>query len=115
MRSLIKRILDGIGIRRVHCTGSPIEALSMARTRRVDLIISDYNMPEMNGLKLLANVRSDAATQNPAFIMLSGSGECTIVEKAVQLGVTDYIVKPFPEAIVRQKICSILKITPPKK
>ncbi|WP_284734410.1 response regulator [Sphingosinicella terrae] len=104
MRTLVQRILEGFGITGIRCTASPVEALALARSGRFQLVISDYTMPEMDGLELLARIRKDPATNNPHVIMLTGSGERSIVEKAVSLGVSDYVVKPFRAADLRAKI-----------
>jgi two-component system chemotaxis response regulator CheY len=104
IRVLVRRILQDLGIKRVHCTASPVEALSLARSGRIQLIISDYNMPEMDGLELLAAIRDYKSTNNPAYIILSGSGESDVVKKAVDLGANAYLTKPFRTIDLKNKI-----------
>ena len=68
------------------------------------LIISDYNMPEMDGLQFLEAVRTDAVIGKTVFIMLTGSSDKEIVQKAAALGVNNYVVKPFAPAALKEKI-----------
>ena len=104
MRALVRRCLEDMGCTDIRTERNPLEALSTARTERVDLIISDYDMPEMNGLQFLASVRDDPFLSRAKFIMLSGSGDREIVQKAVALGVSDYVVKPVLPNTLKETI-----------
>lgn len=104
MRSLTHRALEHLGFRQIYSAASPIEALPLARSNRIHLIISDYNMPLMNGLQFLEAVRKDEVISKCAFIMLSGSGNSETMRQAAALGANSYIVKPFAMAELRQRI-----------
>jgi len=82
----------------------PVEALGAIRADRVHLIISDYNMPDMDGLQFLEEVRKDPVIGKTVFIMLTGSADREIVQKAAALGVNNYVVKPFSAAALKEKI-----------
>ena len=73
-------------------------------TRPYQLVISDYNMPKLDGLGLLRAVRSHPPISKTAFIMLTGRADKDLVQRAVQFGVNNYLVKPFTVATLREKI-----------
>jgi two-component system chemotaxis response regulator CheY len=104
MRALVRDSLSDLGcIRVVECADGQ-EAIERLRVRPVNLIISDLNMPVMDGLELLRTVRGEPALTNIAFIMLTSRGEVEMVRQAIALGVNNYLVKPFTLATFRGKI-----------
>ena len=104
MRAMIRRALQDFGFKDVRDKASGPEALSAVRSDRVHLIISDFNMPEMDGLQLLEQVRGDPVIGKTVFIMLTGSSDRELVQKAAALGVNNYLVKPFAPAVLKEKI-----------
>ena len=104
MRAMIRRALQDLGFKDVRDKPSAQEALAAIKSDRVHLIISDYNMPEMDGLQFLEAVRTDAVIGKTVFIMLTGSSDKEIVQKAAALGVNNYVVKPFAPAALKEKI-----------
>lgn len=104
MRAMIRRALQDLGFKDVRDKSGAIEALAAVRSDRVHLIISDYNMPDMDGLQFLAEVRGDPVIGKTVFIMLTGSAERELVQKAAALGVNNYVVKPFAPAALKEKI-----------
>ncbi|OSZ65194.1 hypothetical protein CAP40_13940 [Sphingomonas sp. IBVSS2] len=104
MRAMIRRALQDLGFKDVRDKPSAQEALAAVKSDRVHLIISDYNMPEMDGLQFLEAVRTDAVIGKTVFIMLTGSSDKEIVQKAAALGVNNYVVKPFAPAALKEKI-----------
>ena len=104
MRAMIRRALEDYGFRDVRDCGGGEEALAAVRANRVHLIVSDYNMPGMDGLGLLEAVRGDAVLGKTVFIMLTGSADRELVQKAAALGVNNYLVKPFAPAALKEKI-----------
>ncbi|WP_186456940.1 response regulator [Sphingomonas suaedae] len=104
MRAMIRRALQDFGFKDIRDKASAPEALSAIRNDRVHLIISDYNMPEMDGLEFLATVRKDEVLAKTVFIMLTGSSDREVVQKAAALGVNNYLVKPFAPAALKEKI-----------
>lgn len=104
MRAMIRRTLQDLGFKDVRDKPNAIEALAAVRADRVHLIISDYNMPDMDGLEFLQAVRADSVIGKTVFIMLTGSAEREVVQKAAALGVNNYVVKPFAPAALKEKI-----------
>lgn len=104
MRAMIRRTLQDIGFKDIRDKAGPAEALTAIRADRVHLIISDFNMPDMDGLQFLEAVRGDPVIGKTVFIMLTGSADRDIVQRAAALGVNNYVVKPFAPAALKEKI-----------
>jgi len=104
MRAMIRRALQDLGFKDIRDKPTATEALSAVKVDRVHLIISDYNMPEMDGLQFLEAVRADSVIGKTVFIMLTGSADREVVQKAAALGVNNYVVKPFAPAALKEKI-----------
>jgi len=104
MRALIRSALQEIGIRDIADAGDGEEGLKSLLSRPAHLVISDFNMPKLDGLGFLRAIRAHDATKKSAFIMLTGRADKDLVQRAVQFGVNNYITKPFSPAQLRQKI-----------
>lgn len=104
MRAMIRRTLQDLGFKDIRDKAGPVEALGAIRVDRVHLIISDFNMPDMDGLQFLEEVRKDPVIGKTVFIMLTGSADREIVQKAAALGVNNYVVKPFSATALKEKI-----------
>jgi two-component system chemotaxis response regulator CheY len=108
VRQMTRISLEKLGIRLIHEAENGQTALATAMAQPIDLIISDYNMPEMDGVGLLRAVRSHMAIRKVPFILVTGRGDRELVVKAAQAGVNNYIVKPFDESTLRQKLEAVL-------
>jgi len=104
MRAMVRRALQDLGFKDIRDKPSAPEALQSVRSDRVHLILSDFNMPDMDGLQFLEQVRADPVIGKTVFIMLTGSSDREVVQKAAALGVNNYIVKPFAPAALKEKI-----------
>lgn len=104
MRALIRSSLQQIGIREFREAGDGEEALRLLLSTPVQLVISDYNMPRLDGLGLLRAVRAHPPTAKTAFIMLTGRADRELVARAMQYGVNNYMVKPFTVAQLKGKL-----------
>jgi two-component system, chemotaxis family, chemotaxis protein CheY len=108
VRQMTRLALEKIGVRLIHEAENGQEALFKALAQPLDLIISDFNMPEMDGIGLLRAVRGHQAIRKTPFIPITGRGDRELVVKAAQAGVNNYVVKPFDEATLRQKMEAVL-------
>ena len=108
VRQFTRMTLEKMGIRLIHEAENGQDALTKAIGQPLDLIISDFNMPEMDGLGLLRAVRGHQAIRKLPFILLTGRGDRELVVKAAQAGVNNYLVKPFNDVILRQKMEQVL-------
>ena len=104
VRQMTRITLEQLGIRHILEAENGRTAFDTASLQPLDLIISDYNMPEMDGLGLLRAVRSHPVARKVPFILLTGRGDKELVVKAAQAGVNNYLVKPFTTDILRTKI-----------
>jgi two-component system, chemotaxis family, chemotaxis protein CheY len=104
MRALVRESLAQIGCRNVVECADGEEALRTMELRKFHLIISDLNMPNLDGLGLLAAVRAKPGHEKTAFIMLTSRNEATLVQQAVKLGVNNYITKPFTMGALKAKV-----------
>ena len=108
VRQMTRITLEELGIRTIHEAENGKDAFSTATLQPIDLIISDFNMPEMDGLEFLRAVRGHQALRKLPFILLTGRGDRELVVKAAQAGVNNYLVKPFTTPILREKIEQVL-------
>lgn len=108
---LIRNILFQLGFRDVQEVTRATEALEMLREQRYGLVISDWNMEPMTGLKLLREVRADPQLRSLPFIIVSGSSEAEKILAAKGAGVTDYVLKPFTAGVWRNKLRGLLGST----
>jgi len=107
-RMLARDSLRVLGLVQVRECADGREAMEDIANYPPHLIISDMSMPNMSGLDLLQAVRGNAEASKTAFIMLTGHGEQEMVKKAIQLGVNNYIRKPFTAADLKRKIEAVL-------
>ncbi len=94
-RGLIMQALDSIGIQNVASTGDGKSAIAALAKSPVHLVISDYNMPEMDGLHLLHYLRSSPPTQKTGFLLITGKADPAVINKGKQLGMNNFLAKPF--------------------
>ena len=104
MRSLIRNSLQQIGVREISEAADGELALRSIITKPVHLVISDFNMPNLDGLSLLRAIRAHPPISKTAFIMLTGRADRELVQRAVQFGVNNYLVKPFTTAQLKEKL-----------
>ncbi len=108
VRQMTRMTLEELGFKHIHEAENGVKAMETASLQPLDLIISDYNMPEMDGLGLLRAVRGHPVVRKVPFILLTGRGDRELVVKAAQAGVNNYLVKPFTAAILREKIEQVM-------
>ena len=103
-RMLIRSSLRSLGYGDVIecCDGEA--ALGVLAERPAQLIISDVNMPKLDGLGLLRAVRAKPELKSIPFIMLTGRGEAAIVKQAAEIGINGFLVKPFAMGPLKQKL-----------
>lgn len=108
VRQMTRLTLEQIGIQVVYDADNGNTGLQALMRQPIDLIISDYNMPELDGIGLLRAVRAHPHVRRLPFILLTGRGDKELVVKAAQAGVNNYLVKPFDAAILRTKIEQVM-------
>jgi two-component system chemotaxis response regulator CheY len=104
MRRIVRQCLMQLGFKNFSEAENGVAALSKLRSGSFDLIVSDWNMPEMMGIDLLRAVRSDERLKSIPFLMVTAEGLKENVMAAAQAGVSNYIVKPFTAESLREKL-----------
>jgi two-component system chemotaxis response regulator CheY len=104
MRALIRSGLQQLGMTSTREASDGEAALREIVAHPVNLVISDFNMPNLDGLGLLRAIRAYAPTRNTAFIMLTGRADRELLQRAAQFGVNNFLVKPFTVLTLREKI-----------
>lgn len=104
MRALIVNSLKQIGFQHIREAPDGEEGLREIIAKPAHLIISDFNMPKMDGIGFLRAVRSHPPIASSAFIMLTGRADIELVGRARQYGVNNYVVKPFTTNQLKDKI-----------
>lgn len=107
-RMLVCDALDQLGITQVSVANDGEQALKTMMTQPCHMIISDFNMPKLDGLGLLQAIRSYPATRNVPFIILTGKGDRALVERAAKLGVNNYLTKPFTVPALKSAIEAVI-------
>jgi two-component system, chemotaxis family, chemotaxis protein CheY len=109
MRRIIKNTLSRLGHENVFEGENGLEGWNILDTDpKIDMLITDWNMPEMNGLELVKKVRSDKRFSDLPIIMVTTEGGKTEVITALKAGVNNYIVKPFTPQVLKEKLSVVL-------
>ncbi len=101
-RMVAKKTLNSLGIKDVLEAEDGVQALQVFNANSVDVVFTDWNMPNMSGLELIQNIR--AMNTSVPIIMVTTEGSKTKVVEAIQAGVNDYLVKPFTPAALKEKL-----------
>ena len=109
MRRIIINTLKKLGHEECHEAGNGREGVERLATTPVDMVITDWNMPEMSGIDFIRAVRANEATKTlPVLMVTTNAAEDDIVE-ALKAGVNNYVVKPFTPDTIKEKIQAALK------
>jgi two-component system chemotaxis response regulator CheY len=104
MRKIVKNVLKQINLDNVVEAENGKHALSVLNENSVDLIISDWMMPEMTGIEFLKVCKGDEEKKKIPFIMVTAEGQKDSVMEAIKSGVDNYIVKPFTPEKLKEAI-----------
>jgi len=112
MRRIIRNSLEKIGIHKFLEAEHGAMALELLQKHKVDVILTDWNMPVMNGEDFIKTVRRNPVLKDIPFLMITTRGMREDVLLAISLGINGYIAKPFTSNILKEKI---VKLTLSKK
>ena len=107
-RKVITNILGQIGHSDVLEAENGIDALAKLAQKKVDLILCDWNMPNMNGLQFVKSLRSMKTYGNIPILMVTTNAAKEEIIQALQAGASDYVAKPFTPKVIQQKISKLL-------
>ncbi len=104
IRSYLRRILAACGFQVMEATNGR-EGLERLRAQgAVDLVLLDWNMPEMNGIELLSLMRAEPAYSNVCVMMVTTETEIPEISRALNAGANEYVMKPFTPEIIEEKL-----------
>jgi two-component system chemotaxis response regulator CheY len=109
MRKVVRNLLKQVGYDDIVEAEDGVMAMKALKSQKIDVIVSDWNMPNMSGLELLKAVRADADLAKTPFLMVTAEALQDNVVAAVKAGVNNYIVKPFTAEVLNEKITEIMK------
>jgi len=109
MRKVVRNLLKQVGYEDIIEAEDGVMALKALKSQKIDVIVSDWNMPNMTGLELLKAVRADAELAKTPFLMVTAEALQDNVVAAVKAGVNNYIVKPFTAEVLNEKIKKIME------
>ena len=109
MRKIVRNILKQIGFEDITEAEDGNVALRVIKSESVGLVVTDWNMPNMNGLDLLREIRGNPETAGLPVLMVTAEGLKENVMDAVKAGVNNYVVKPFTAEVLQEKIETIFR------
>ncbi|HDH06264.1 MAG TPA: chemotaxis protein CheY [Nitrospirae bacterium] len=109
MRRIIKNLLRQIGYANIEEAEDGAQAYSKLKGNGFGFVVSDWNMPNVDGLELLKKIRSDDELKDIPVLMVTAEAEKEKVVTAIQAGVNNYIVKPFTGEVLKEKMDKILE------
>jgi two-component system chemotaxis response regulator CheY len=109
MRRIIKNLLRDLGFTNTTEADDGLTALPMLQSGNFDFLVTDWNMPGMNGIDLLRAVRADERLKNLPVLMVTAEAKRDQIIEAAQAGVNGYVVKPFTAQGLKDKIEKIFE------
>ncbi|NKB16848.1 MAG: response regulator [Sphingomonadales bacterium] len=103
-RALIEQAVEEIGIKNVQTESDPKVALGKLVANPAHLVLSDMNMPGMNGLQMLGNLRQNKMTQRIAFILITATPSPEVIRDGQALGMNNLVKKPFTAVTLKASI-----------
>jgi two-component system chemotaxis response regulator CheY len=115
MRRIVKNVLRQIGFSDIMEAENGQDALTKLKAGGFGLVVSDWNMPVMQGIDLLRAIRADAELKTLPFLMVTAEAQKENLIEAVQAGVSNYVVKPFTAEVLQGKLEKVFAHVQPAK
>ncbi|MFP5394205.1 MAG: chemotaxis response regulator CheY [Gammaproteobacteria bacterium] len=109
MRRIVRNLLKELGYANVDEAEDGVMALAKLRSEPFDFVVSDWNMPNMDGLTMLQNIRADPALAKLPVLMVTAEAKKENIIAAAQAGANGYVVKPFTAATLDEKLNKIFE------
>jgi two-component system chemotaxis response regulator CheY len=109
MRRIVRGLLKEMGCTQADEAEDGTAALAMLKSQRYDFVVSDINMPNMNGFDLLRAVKADDSLKHLPVLMVTAEARKEDIVQAAQMGAAGYIVKPFTKATLEEKVTKIMQ------
>jgi two-component system chemotaxis response regulator CheY len=109
MRRIIKNLLKDLGFANIQEADDGNTALPMLQQGDFDFVVTDWNMPGMQGIDLLRAIRADANLKHIPVLMVTAEAKKEQIVAAAQAGVNGYVIKPFTAATLKEKLAKIFE------
>jgi len=109
MRRILRNLLNELGFMNVQEAEDGVDALAKLRAETFDFVVSDWNMPNMNGIELLQEIRADDKLKHLPVLMVTAEAKRDNIIMAAQAGASGYVVKPFTAATLDEKLMKIFR------
>ena len=109
MRRIIKNLLRDLGFQNITEADDGKTALPILKQGGIDFLVTDWNMPEMTGIELIAEVRKDPNLAHIPILMVTAEAKREQIIAAAQAGVNGYVVKPFTATVLKEEIEKIVE------
>ncbi|PSU29683.1 chemotaxis protein CheY [Photobacterium aquimaris] len=109
MRRIVKNLLRDLGFNNTVEADDGVTALPLLKRGDFDFVVTDWNMPGMQGIDLLRHIRSDEQLKHLPVLMITAEAKREQIIEAAQAGVNGYIVKPFNAATLKEKLAKIFE------
>jgi two-component system chemotaxis response regulator CheY len=109
MRRIIRNLLKELGYTNVDEAEDGVMALSKLRSEQFDFVVTDWNMPNMDGLTMLQHIRADATLSKMPVLMVTAEAKKENIIAAAQAGASGYVVKPFTAVTLDEKLSKIFE------
>ena len=109
MRRIVKNLLRDLGFNNTVEADDGVTALPLLKRGDFDFVVTDWNMPGMQGIDLLRHIRADEKLKHLPVLMITAEAKREQIIEAAQAGVNGYIVKPFNAATLKEKIAKIFE------
>ncbi len=113
MRKFMRRVVDltGLGVSEFQEAANGCEALERLRVKKVDIILTDINMPQMNGEQLVENLETDPELKKIPVVVVSTDASDHRMSRMLALGARGYVAKPFQPEQLRQELERVLEVS----
>ena len=109
MRRIVKNLLRDLGFNNTQEADDGLTALPLLKKGGFDFVVTDWNMPGMQGIDLLKHIRADEELKQLPVLMITAEAKREQIIEAAQAGVNGYIVKPFTAATLKEKLDKIFE------
>ena len=109
MRRIVRGLIKEMGGQFIEEAEDGVNALQVLRANKIDFVVSDINMPNMDGFELLTQIKQDPALCHIPVLMVTAEARKEDIVRAAQIGAAGYIVKPFTKATLEEKVQKILQ------
>lgn len=110
IRLKLRKICTDLGVKTIFEAADGSEAYDILNNFNIDLVLSDWNMPNLTGIELVRKMRETPKLAALPVIFITSESDKSAILQSLQQGISDYVVKPFADETVREKVVAALKV-----